>query len=414
MIKEKWNNFLERLSGLLGIDLFYVVQGGFWTIGPLVITAVGGTLLTIVLTRALGQTSYGQYRFVLSIIPFAVLLSMPGMDLAVIQSISRGKTGSFRRGLLTRWKWSFLGVIFLLLSAGYLYFIRESNTWIYLVIAAVFFPFSEGLSIFRSYYTGKKLFEKLGKAEVLLTVSSITLQIIVGWLYPSVFLVLLTYFFAHAVVNLWHSKKAYFSTLSYEGDTSLYSFGKKLSLIGVLSTATAHLDSLIIAYLLGFQQLAIYSIALTIPEAVKGFVKAFRSVMLPKASITSEKGIKDFLVGKAGLFFVSGLSLAGVLWALLPWAIPLLFTGEYTAAVFPSQLLSLSLLLVPLLVFLSTYFHAHKLSKHIFVFTLIQFIFGVGLVVLLVPLFGVVGGILGILGRRIVGAVYGLTVLGRS
>jgi len=58
-----------------------------------------GLVITYFLVRALSQESFGEYNFLLSLIGLLSIFTLPGLNEAIMQSVARGKVGTYRAAL---------------------------------------------------------------------------------------------------------------------------------------------------------------------------------------------------------------------------------------------------------------------------------------------------------------------------
>ena len=113
-MKEK----LRALSFFLGLDVPYFVSGGFWITISLIVTTIGGIILSALFARIWPKEVFGQYSFLVSILGFAGLATLPGMSQAVTQAAAENKDGVYKKAILTAGKWSVVGSIILTLISA--------------------------------------------------------------------------------------------------------------------------------------------------------------------------------------------------------------------------------------------------------------------------------------------------------
>lgn len=78
---------------------------GYLTINSGVGT-IAGLLVTILFTRLSTKEIYGQYNYVLSIVGFLSLFTLPGIATSIINSIAKNCQGDFVRGTKRRLRYS--------------------------------------------------------------------------------------------------------------------------------------------------------------------------------------------------------------------------------------------------------------------------------------------------------------------
>lgn len=176
-------------------------------------------------------------------------------------------------------------------------------------------------------------------------------------------------------------------------------FGKEMSFLSLIFSLYAYLDSLIVGTIFGFKDLAVFSIGRLISQGLKmvfwGLSNQFLVPYLAQRSIGEARSLvrrhfNTILLGAVAVSFILTL--------LLPWAVPFLFTVQYSESVLIAQLLILSILIsVPGMLY-DCLFRAHKKTRNIF---LVQ----IGHIlpeILLLPLFLLRFGFMGVVYARLV------------
>ena len=140
-------------------DMVYLAEGGFWlTLGQMVSTAAS-FLLAIAFANLLDPITYGNYRYVLSLIGMLSVLTLTGMGIAITQATARGLEGSFYTGFKTKLKWGLLASLASIGLAGY-YWLQGNNLLpIPLLISATFLPLMQASQVYKDLLIGKKLFD---------------------------------------------------------------------------------------------------------------------------------------------------------------------------------------------------------------------------------------------------------------
>lgn len=414
-IKTKIQNGLRAASRVVHLDLRYYLPGSFWLTSSYVISILLSLTLSVLFARLASQTLYGQYRFALSFFSLLAILSLPGLNLAMVRAIANGRDDAFMHGTGSKFKFSCLAAIPLLGMAWYLLVFKESSLGWAFVIAAPLFPLTYGFAN-SAYFTGKKRFRDGG---VLLVVQRGFMVFLVGvtlMVTHNVVLVIFAYLLAQAIVNISVYQRIRRSLPYREprGDThsqgssqrDFIRYGQHLTAMRIISTVAGQLDKLLLAYFLGFQHVAIYAIATTIPEAAKGIFKQISSLVLPRLAGTPKDKVYYKIRTKVLHLFLLGIFSAAVLWIILPHLIPLVYTSKYAGAVFPAQILALSLLFVPLIQTLRSALVSHQATRQLYMFYTIVPITRTLLVISLIPLWGVTGAALSLLLSRAVQAGY--------
>ena len=96
---------LASLSSRFEIDLAYFVKGGLWLSLPLVVSSLLGLVRTVFFARLADQELYGQFGFVVGVIGLFAILSLPGMGIALTQTVARGNHGALIDAARARARW---------------------------------------------------------------------------------------------------------------------------------------------------------------------------------------------------------------------------------------------------------------------------------------------------------------------
>lgn len=393
--KIKNKSFLASISKFTGLDASYFIKGGLWLSLNQGIIILSSLIVTIFLARFLTKGVYGQYQFILAILGIVSIFSLPGIFISIRQSVAKGYDSSLIVGTKSMFKWSFLGSFALLLTASYFYFIRHSPMWIYLVLCALFFPALYSFSTYGSYLTGKEKFNKIAKLTLIFYIFFTAIMLFALFVFKNLFWVVVAYCFSMSFVSFCLYKKVAKRVKKTEKiDKGLIPYGKKLTLISIIPVISTYLDRLIIPCFLGLQNLAVYAIALMIPENAGRVITkiisplTFAKTTRFKTKVLLNKIKKNFLyIAIALLIFIA------LIWFLMPYLLPLLVGTKYKDAVFYSQILSLGVFFTFFTSFFQTVMQAKKKTKQLFFFNTYSSLLQIVLFLILIPLLGIWGAI---------------------
>ncbi len=404
-MKEKINNLILRLNNHFGINILEFTKQGIFTSIPLISKSILAILVTIIFTRTMSQSIFGEYQFFIVILETLAIFALPGMDTALVQSAARSYDKSLIDTTLIKIKWSIMGSIALIILSIYFKILNignTSNSWIYLLLAALFFPFIYSLQSGFFYLQAKQKFNLYSKYLTshfiiihLFLISSIILT-------KDILIIILTYISATSISGLFFyikiKKKFINEIIKSQKDPELFKFGFKINLITLIPLITSHADKIILAYLLGFKTLAIYTITLAFPSQIRLIIKPITKMILPKLSLVKDKSATyKFLRGK--LIYIILFSITIILIGILlsPYIIRFLFPLNYNSAIIYAQLLFLSYLFtIPTHIF-NQFLISQKKTKSIFKLNLYIDLSKLGLFALLIPLFGIMGAIISLI-----------------
>jgi O-antigen/teichoic acid export membrane protein len=396
-LKQKIKNFLIWSQRYTQTDMVYLARGGFWlTLGQIISTAAS-FLLAIAFANLLPKETYGNYRYILSLVGILGIFSLTGMGTATTQAVARGLEGSFYSGFKEKIKFGILGSIVALGLAIY-YFLKGNYTLpIPLLISAIFLPLWQASGIYGNFLNGKKLFNYLVSWSTISQLISIFSLIVTLFLTKNLFWLIAVYFisgtFSTYFFYLLTQKK--FQPNKKE-DPETLTYGKHLSLMGVISTIASYLDRLLIFHYLGAVEVAVYSIAIAPPEQIKSFLSLLDTLVFPKFSEKNINEIKSGIRDKFIKLVFLGVLIIGGYILIAPFLYKIFFP-KYSESVFYSQLFALSMLNLPFFLFGATLKAKAKIKEQYIANFIMPF-----LQIGLMTLFIIWQGILGLIIARII------------
>jgi len=168
-------------------------------------------------------------------------------------------------------------------------------------------------------------------------------------------------------------------------------YGRELTFIGFIGPIVSQIDSIILNHFWGPVQLAVYSLAMAIPDKAIPFIKSWVDVGFPKLAVKTAEEINKVFYKRIFQGLVIGTALAIVYIAIVPYFFKYLMP-KYLDAVFYSQLLAISFVFAMPNRYISSIFTAQKLTRLIFINSIVQNI----LRILLYAILGIWGGIIGL------------------
>ena len=325
--------------------MVYLAKGGSWLTFGQIVSTIASFLLAIAFANLLDPITYGNYRYILSLVGILGIFSLTGMGTAITQAVARGYEGSFYRAFKTKLKWGLLGGLASIILAGYYYFQGNTTLTFCFLIAAIFLPFMDSLSIYGSLLTGRKLFDVSTKFSIVSQLISVAIMVSVLFLTNNIFLIVFAYFIFHTLLRFIFLK---ITLRKYQPnkkrDPKTLSYGKHLSLIGVIGIVASYLDRILIFHFLGAVEVAIYSFAIAMPEQIKGYFKNIPALALPKLAKRSFREINSVLYKRLLKLFIIGGLIAGIYVLLAPYLFKLFFP-KYLDSIFFSQLFAITIVL---------------------------------------------------------------------
>lgn len=369
------NNLNARITSLLRwsekytkTDMVYIAKGGFWLGISQFLTSLSAFALSIAFANMLSPDAYGMYKYILSINALLLIPTLSGIDSALTQSISRKMDGTVYFGLKEKIKWGFWGSLFSIIISFYYFYNDNLTLSLAFFITAIFVPLTESFDIYNSILQGKKLFKTFtifNSATQLLSSASIIVTIFIT---QNILTLLFVYLITNTLLNaffLYVSKNKYLENSEVDHDALTY--GKKLSLLYVITTIAAELDKLLVFYFLGPVKLAIYTIAFAPTEQLKALLKNVQFIILPKIAENHNKNILGSLFKKT-YFFGGIVFVLAIFYVILS---PILFRiafPKYPESIFYSQVLSISIVAAILGSIFYSYIEVKRSEKHLLKF----------------------------------------------
>ena len=304
-IRENVLKFLRWSEKYTKTDMVYLAKGGFWLSTANFVVSFILFLKLIVFGRYLPQEAYGTYNYVISTMSLFAMFSLPGIHTSLFRSIAQKKEGTFILAIKTRIKWGLIGSLLSLLLSSW-YFINKNNfLGILFLLSALFLPFINSFNLFIPYLQAKKKFKKYAICEMtvalIVAFSVIPFIIITDNIFFILFFLFLSQFLSYGIIT----KNIIKNLENKEEDKTAISFGKDLTLMGVVSNIAEQIDKVIIWKFLGPAQVAIYSFAQTPVYKIMSLIP-IHSLALPKLGERNIKEIKKEILNKFGkLFFLS-------------------------------------------------------------------------------------------------------------
>lgn len=335
-------NYLEKI---IKTDVRYVAKGGFWFGFSHFVAGLLALASATAFANLLPKESYGIYRYGLSILSLLTLTALPGLDDSLTRSVARGFEGDFLKCLKTRMKWGILGSGLAVILALYYYLNGNTTLFILMLIIGIFIPFLDSPLVYNSFLAGRKNFKTSSLSSNISSFLTIGAVILTLLFTKNIFLIITAYLAASAlsrIGTLIFVYKKYPPNSQREPGTINY--GKKLSLINLLSNLAGFIDNLIVFNFLGAGDLAAYSFIKKAPDQIKVIPKFTAALSAPKFATQDidNPALKKDLLRKSFFFSLFLLIIALIYVGLAPFVFKIFF-GPYKEYVFLSQIYALSL-----------------------------------------------------------------------
>lgn len=392
-------------------DMVYLASGGFWIILGQAIAALSAFILAIAFANLAPQETYGTYKYLTSIAAMFAIFSLPGMEVAVMRASALGNEHVIHSTTRFRILFSLIGTVVALLGSGW-YFIHNNNELaLALLIIAATLPVFDTTTSYLSHFIGKRRFDLQIKYQAMTQVASVTMLMAVLFVTHNVLFILLAYFVPLATIRgifYLATVKTIPSKKQDNADTETRTYGLNLTAMSILNTVAGQIDKILLWQFLGPVQVATYTFAIAIPEQVKGPLKGIGGIVLPKFAAQSPEEIRrsiPLLWRKLGLYAIGLSCISAAYIVAAPYIFAFLFP-QYLESVLYSQIFALSLV-TGVSSIASAILTAQKKTSVQYVITTVQPLITIALLLILIPLYGIMGAILAIvMSRFIATAIY--------
>lgn len=323
-------------------DMVYLGKSGFWLGLGQFVSSLSAFILSLAFANLLPPSTFGTYKFVLSLASIIAIPTLGGLNTALIRAVAEGHDATTNVVTRLKLQGGFIAFIFGISMAAYYAVQGNATLAAALFIVAAFVPFMELGGLYSAILSGKKQFARLARYDTLLY-GTVTIALCAVLLVSdNLFILLGTYFGTWTAGRMWtlyRIKSGYIRTETISSES--ISLGKHLSAINVLGTLAANLDRVILFHFLGPISVAIYSIAIAPVYQLKGLAKLVTPLSLPKfAAHVSAISVRQYLQ-KLSLFTAAALLAALLYWICAPFLFSLFFP-HYEGVVFYSRILAVA------------------------------------------------------------------------
>lgn len=386
-------NFLQKK---FNFDAHYFLKGGFWLSLTQGIIVLAGILTTSLFAHYLSETDYGIYRYLIGLAVLFSSLSLTGLGQSILQTAAKKYYGFYQETITINFIYN-LGVLFSALAgAGYYFYKGNIVLSVGCLLIAVLQPIINSFQFTSTYLQGSGKFRESTFLQGVKTLLISLISLISLLLTNNIIVLAGVYFTANAFTNVFsylYYKPKKTNPTPYIEYIKYLEYAKHTSARNVLSVIANRADAVIIFTQLGAPALAIYTIAMIIPEQIKASFKNFSSLLIPKYVKHSNDQVLKKSIPKRSfqLFFITIISSA--LYILLAPIIYELLFPKYTEAIVFSQLIALSLPTVIALLPLS-YIQKELAGNSLYKIQLLSACVLLILMILGTIIFGLIGAIL--------------------
>jgi len=391
-LRDRFSHFLAVLSDRLQLDVRYFLQGGLWLSLPFLANYLLGMFRSVVLARLTGQVTYGQFGFVNDVAGTLSVLTLPGVNTALTETVVRGNFGSIVDAARARARWGLLSS--LAIVGVWLYFLYrgQSDLVVALVVISAFQPLISAFQVVVAYYGGRKRFDLVSLIRVGIMAFGTLALLLALWLQQGVVWLIVANSGVQLLFYLAFYQHVARHTRAAPRDPGMVAYGRALTWANAISSAAFYLDGVVLGFSAGFIDVAVYNIASILPESIKGLMRMLTPLAMPKIAEHPDKQVYTRRT-RQYLLYLLAFNLVVVVLAILaiPFVVRLLYGERYAASAQYAQLLMLSLAAGAPSSFFTAALQARKQTRAIYWFNLIYGVLQVSTLIIFVPLWGILG-----------------------
>ena len=396
IMKEVANKWLGILGRQMGIDLPYFAKNGFWISIRQVIVACSSLAMIATLSRFVDPEVFGKYQLIVSLVSLVAIFSLPGMSTALVQAVAQGRDGFYLDAFGRSLRMSLVGSGLIILIGSY-YFLTDTKLGIAVLLMALVFPFISAFGLWEAYFQGRERFDIAARNASILAIIQSLLVCGSAILFPHQLVILiLSYAASVGVTNVFFHRISRLSIRNDETDEQSVRFGYFMTKMGALGILSEQIDKLLVGFLLGPAQLAVYAVISFFGLRVKDLVRPFSAMLVPKI-VTEEKNFwdivkthkKTILIGLGATVFMSV-----IFYMLVTPVNRLIFSANYFQYSHLSQWYVMTVFLSVPLTAMGYYIYARQNTYAVTLSNTIYHVLRIGLNVVMIWCYGILGAVL--------------------
>ncbi len=369
-LKERLHAWLYRSETALKVDVRYIVRGGFWTALRFA-AGFGASIASMVaFGNLLPKENYGTYSYLLSLASSLGFLTLSGIGPGVIRAVAKGQENILYYAVNLQLRYNLLATGTIVAAAGYYYVKGNSLFAISLAILAIAIPFEAAYHIYEHILIGRKRFDTLAILTSLSSIGSAAATVL-ALLFTDSVLVLVT---MYAIMSLGPSFLAFALVTRHlpktkpntEDANDLRHTAFHITGAGIIGTLAQYVDKIVLFQVAGPVALATYGFAVAGPEKLKGLVKDWVNIAMPRLTHRKISEIRSVFYKRMALSIVAGAAIASIYMLLVPILFRLLLP-KYLDSIMYSQVYALGLILIPALVYIGNIFYSQNMLRAIYI-----------------------------------------------
>ncbi len=394
------------------IDARYFAKNTVIQLLSYLLSVCRGLVTGYLVARLLTPRTYGGYSLVIDIVGIVSLLTLPGMESAMARDISqRGREhAALRFSIFWNTILSLSGIFVLLSIIPFLHFWNQQSLWpLFFAAAFLFIPNNIGQTFFSAIITGTGAFTKSLKVATLSSLLVVIGVLIALWFTHSAVIIYVLVVGIPSFLSLWMLRREIHTFPSREKTWRVIRYASFLSINSIPFAIAWYFDGFLVTAFFGLKNLALFQVAILIPEQVKALYKSIMPI-----SYSRQARANDSLELRKKLrrivFLGTCIMLVGIALycAAAQWIMQILFPNYDTASLtLLTRLMALSVATLPSMLF-SQFFEAQGFIREQRWIQWLTTGLYIILLVLLIPRFGPLGAVICRLTYRIFGSLLSL------
>lgn len=385
----------------------HLIREGSWLFAGNTASIIGSFIVTLILANHVSPNTFGEYKYIVTASALAEIFCLCGLARALIPSVAREHQQPLHPYIVTYLRWAIPSAVGLLIMSGYYFYQENQFLGISFLLLSLFAPLAGALKLQSSFLVGKQLYPALTGYRTLMAILT-TVTVGAAGYFTDSSLLLVTAYMGGVLLTLLVAYRMYIhvyrSTTPIEKVKEQISetvhYAKHLSLMSILSGAASHVDKIIVFQLLGSAELAIYTIALTMPNLLATPTQLLSALVLPKSARKTLSQLRSLLPKRIALLIIGNTAVACVYYFSAPYIFEWFFP-QYLEAIPFSAIYVWFLVLSPIAIFGSV-LTAHRAMNAQYINAIVPATIKIFLLLFLVPLYGIMGAILALLLAKVV------------
>lgn len=361
----------------------------FWSNVNECVLKLSALIISIVFARLASKELLGQYLYVIAIFSLFSIVSIPGVATAIFRTAAQGYEGVYRKATLFSFLWSLLGIPLIVITGVLVFIFKTKILGISLIICALFFPLTTTFRNWMFFLKGKSDFRKLAVYNLMkLSINVIAIAAAIIFTQKLLFIIV-TYFLVNSVFNIAYSYKSLSLVENNKVDQGWKRQSYALTIMTLSGVIFGKIDIILIGFLLPYSHVAVYGLVMNFVDAFFKLIKGTVEAILPELFKSKKITVKYFYK-----FFLLSFLVPIILYPVIKYPILFIYSQKYIEVIGLSQVY-LAVIPFYFLNLIATYFMIkYKLDHEINLSRIISIIAVIALYAILIPLYGIWGGVI--------------------